>query len=118
MVQLPWLESYFGGLSALLKGTIVVSSLLSSLPRLTAVKTLTLIPALPLRIDHPTFNHEGIPILGSFLWKNQCALKLTGLNMIVTNNHDRGRAQRATCFDRGEQYAHTPGGSDNPHLYG
>ncbi|KAM9534303.1 cullin-associated NEDD8-dissociated protein 1-like isoform 2-T2 [Salvelinus alpinus] len=70
---------------------IFLERLKNEITRLTAVKTLTLIATSPLRIDLRPLLTEGIPILGSFLRKNQRALKLstlTALNMIVMNYSD------------------------------
>uniref|UniRef100_A0A8C8EIZ4 TATA-binding protein interacting (TIP20) domain-containing protein n=1 Tax=Oncorhynchus tshawytscha TaxID=74940 RepID=A0A8C8EIZ4_ONCTS len=67
---------------------IFLERLKNEITRLTAVKTLTLIATSPLRIDLRPLLTEGIPILASFLRKNQRALKLstlTALNMIVMN---------------------------------
>ncbi|XP_041743200.1 cullin-associated NEDD8-dissociated protein 2 isoform X2 [Coregonus clupeaformis] len=70
---------------------IFLERLKNEITRLTAVKTLTLIATSPLRIDLRPLLTEGIPILGSFLRKNQRALKLstlTALNVIVMNYSD------------------------------
>ncbi|XP_029630126.1 cullin-associated NEDD8-dissociated protein 2 isoform X3 [Salmo trutta] len=70
---------------------IFLERLKNEITRLTAVKTLTLIATSPLKIDLRPILTEGIPILGSFLRKNQRALKLstlTALNMIVMNYSD------------------------------
>uniref|UniRef100_A0A8C7LXL2 Cullin-associated and neddylation-dissociated 2 (putative) n=1 Tax=Oncorhynchus kisutch TaxID=8019 RepID=A0A8C7LXL2_ONCKI len=70
---------------------IFLERLKNEITRLTAVKTLTLIATSPLRIDLRPLLTEGIPILASFLRKNQRALKLstlTALNMIVMNYSD------------------------------
>ncbi|KAL0977959.1 hypothetical protein UPYG_G00163830 [Umbra pygmaea] len=70
---------------------IFLERLKNEITRLTAVKTLTLIAASALKIDLRPLLSEGIPILGSFLRKNQRALKLstlTALSVIVTNYSD------------------------------
>uniref|UniRef100_A0AAR2KJF0 Cullin-associated and neddylation-dissociated 2 (putative) n=1 Tax=Pygocentrus nattereri TaxID=42514 RepID=A0AAR2KJF0_PYGNA len=70
---------------------IFLERLKNEITRLTAVKTLTLVAGSPLKIDLRPILMEGIPILGSFLRKNQRALKLntlTALNIIVTNYSD------------------------------
>ncbi|KAJ7999313.1 hypothetical protein DPEC_G00193090 [Dallia pectoralis] len=70
---------------------IFLERLRNEITRLTAVKTLTLIAASALRIDLRPLLSEGIPILSSFLRKNQRALKLNtlgALNMMVLNYND------------------------------
>ncbi|XP_051551016.1 cullin-associated NEDD8-dissociated protein 1-like [Myxocyprinus asiaticus] len=70
---------------------IFLERLKNEITRLIAVKTLTLIASSPLKIDLSPILTEGIPMLGSFLRKNQRALKLntiTALNVIVTNYSD------------------------------
>uniref|UniRef100_A0A3B1K374 Cullin-associated and neddylation-dissociated 2 (putative) n=1 Tax=Astyanax mexicanus TaxID=7994 RepID=A0A3B1K374_ASTMX len=70
---------------------IFLERLKNEITRLTAVKTLSLIAGSSLKIDLRSILTEGIPILGSFLRKNQRALKLntlTALNIIVTNYSD------------------------------
>uniref|UniRef100_A0A6Q2YTV2 TATA-binding protein interacting (TIP20) domain-containing protein n=1 Tax=Esox lucius TaxID=8010 RepID=A0A6Q2YTV2_ESOLU len=70
---------------------IFLERLKNEITRLTAVKTLTLIAASALRIDLRPLLAEGIPILGSFLRKNQRALKLStlsALNVIVLKYSD------------------------------
>ncbi|XP_030633653.1 cullin-associated NEDD8-dissociated protein 2 [Chanos chanos] len=70
---------------------IFLERLKNEITRLTAVKTLTLIAGSPLKIDLRPILTESIPILASFLRKNQRALKLstlTALNMIVMNYSD------------------------------
>ncbi|KAI1900005.1 hypothetical protein AGOR_G00067760 [Albula goreensis] len=70
---------------------IFLERLKNEITRLTTVKTLTLIAKSPLRIDLRPLLTEGIPILGSFLRKNQRVLKLStlsALNVIVQNYSD------------------------------
>lgn len=86
--------SHFGDqLGADLQPTlqIFLERLKNEITRLVAVKTLTLVASSPLKIDLRPILTEGIPILGSFLRKNQRALKLntiTALNVMVTNYSD------------------------------
>ncbi|KAK7137279.1 hypothetical protein R3I93_017381 [Phoxinus phoxinus] len=70
---------------------IFLERLKNEITRLIAVKTLTLVASSPLKIDLRPILTEGIPMLGSFLRKNQRALKLntiTALNVMVTNYSD------------------------------
>lgn len=70
---------------------IFLERLKNEITRLIAVKTLTLVASSPRKIDLRPILTEGIPILGSFLRKNQRALKLntiTALNVIVGNYSD------------------------------
>ncbi|XP_036388110.1 cullin-associated NEDD8-dissociated protein 2 [Megalops cyprinoides] len=70
---------------------IFLERLKNEITRLTTVKTLTLVAASPLKIDLRPVLTEGVPILGSFLRKNQRALKLstlTTLNVVVKNYSD------------------------------
>ncbi|XP_053530044.1 cullin-associated NEDD8-dissociated protein 2 [Ictalurus punctatus] len=70
---------------------IFLERLKNEITRLTAVKALSIIATSPLKVDIRPILTEGIPILGSFLRKNQRALKLntlTALNIIVTNYSD------------------------------
>ncbi len=70
---------------------IFLERLKNEITRLVAVKTLTLVASSPLKIDLRPILTEGIPMLGSFLRKNQRALKLntiTALNVMVTNYSD------------------------------
>uniref|UniRef100_A0A8D8LDT7 Cullin-associated NEDD8-dissociated protein 1 n=1 Tax=Cacopsylla melanoneura TaxID=428564 RepID=A0A8D8LDT7_9HEMI len=63
---------------------ILLDRLRNEITRLTTVKALTKIAASPLRIDLRPILTEGIPILGSFLRKNQRALKLSTLLLLDT----------------------------------
>ncbi|XP_023667069.1 cullin-associated NEDD8-dissociated protein 2 [Paramormyrops kingsleyae] len=70
---------------------IFLERLKNEITRLTTVKALTLITASPLKIDLRPVLPEGVQILGSFLRKNQRALKLstlTALTVLVTNYSD------------------------------
>ncbi|KAL4655691.1 cullin-associated NEDD8-dissociated protein 1-like [Arapaima gigas] len=70
---------------------IFLERLKNEITRLSTVKTLTLITASPLKIDLRPVLSECIQILGSFLRKNQRALKLstlTALTGLVTNYGD------------------------------
>uniref|UniRef100_A0A8C1D0L8 Cullin-associated and neddylation-dissociated 2 (putative) n=1 Tax=Cyprinus carpio carpio TaxID=630221 RepID=A0A8C1D0L8_CYPCA len=86
--------SHFGDqLGADLQPTlqIFLERLKNEITRLVAVKTLSLVASSPLKIDLRPILTEGIPMLGSFLRKNQRALKLntiTALNVMVTNYSD------------------------------
>ncbi|KAM4741849.1 cullin-associated NEDD8-dissociated protein 2 [Anableps anableps] len=64
-----------------LQGVLVIflDRLKNEITRLTAVKTLTLISASPLKIDVTSILPEALSVLGSFLRKNQRALKLSTL---------------------------------------
>ena len=67
---------------------IFLERLKNEITRLTAVKALTMIAGSPLKIDLRSILDEGIPILASFLRKNQRALKLstlTCLDVLVKN---------------------------------
>ncbi|XP_037535620.1 cullin-associated NEDD8-dissociated protein 2 [Nematolebias whitei] len=56
--------------------TIFLERLKNEITRLTAVRTITLISASPLKIDLSPILPEALSVLGSFLRKNQRALKL------------------------------------------
>uniref|UniRef100_A0A3B3VP65 TATA-binding protein interacting (TIP20) domain-containing protein n=1 Tax=Poecilia latipinna TaxID=48699 RepID=A0A3B3VP65_9TELE len=58
---------------------IFLDRLKNEITRLTAVKTLTLISASPLKIDMTAILPEALSVLGSFLRKNQRVLKLSTL---------------------------------------
>ncbi|CAN9512592.1 unnamed protein product [Ophioblennius macclurei] len=55
---------------------IFLERLKNEITRLTAVRTITLVSASPLKIDLSTILPEALSVLGSFLRKNQRALKL------------------------------------------
>lgn len=63
---------------------ILLDRLRNEITRLTTVKALTKIAASPLRIDLRPILTDGTPILGSFLRKNQRALKLSTLILLDT----------------------------------
>ncbi|XP_024947857.1 cullin-associated NEDD8-dissociated protein 1 isoform X2 [Cephus cinctus] len=63
---------------------IFLDRLRNEITRLTTVKALTCIAASPLRVDLKPIMEEAIPILGSFLRKNQRALKLCSLTLLDT----------------------------------
>ncbi|XP_025074466.1 cullin-associated NEDD8-dissociated protein 1 [Pogonomyrmex barbatus] len=63
---------------------IFLDRLRNEITRLTTVKALTCIAASPLRVDLKPIMEEAIPILGSFLRKNQRALKLSSLPLLDT----------------------------------
>uniref|UniRef100_A0A0P4WFD3 TATA-binding protein interacting (TIP20) domain-containing protein n=1 Tax=Scylla olivacea TaxID=85551 RepID=A0A0P4WFD3_SCYOL len=67
---------------------IFLDRLRNEITRLTTVKALTKVAASPLRIDLRSILGEALPVLASFLRKNQRALKLatlTLLDTVVTN---------------------------------
>ncbi|KAM6980352.1 cullin-associated NEDD8-dissociated protein 2 [Aplochiton taeniatus] len=63
---------------------IVLERLKNEITRLTAVRTLTLIAASPLKLDLSAILSEALSVLGSFLRKNQRALKLATLASLTT----------------------------------
>ncbi|XP_061708687.1 cullin-associated NEDD8-dissociated protein 1 isoform X1 [Cydia pomonella] len=63
---------------------IFLERLRNEITRLTTVKALTKVAASPLRIDLRPILSEAVPILGSFLRKNQRALKLSTLVLLDT----------------------------------
>ncbi|XP_043934569.1 cullin-associated NEDD8-dissociated protein 1-like [Protopterus annectens] len=70
---------------------IFLERLKNEITRLTTVKALTLIAGSPLRIDLRPLLAEGVPILASFLRKNQRALKLStlaALEILIKNYSD------------------------------
>ncbi|KAL7644980.1 UNVERIFIED_CONTAM: hypothetical protein RMT77_004797 [Armadillidium vulgare] len=68
---------------------IFLDRLRNEITRLTTVKALTKIASSPLRIDLKSILAESFPILGSFLRKNQRALKLATLTLLdaLVNNY-------------------------------
>ncbi|RZF37572.1 hypothetical protein LSTR_LSTR013993 [Laodelphax striatellus] len=68
---------------------IFLDRLRNEITRLTTVKALTKVAASPLRIDLKPILGEGVPMLGSFLRKNQRALNLSTLALLDTlvNNY-------------------------------
>ena len=73
---------------------LFMERLLNEVTRLSSVKALTMIAASPLCINLTPILNEVIPALGSFLRKNQRALKLNSLALLETlvNNY-------ANCFE-------------------
>lgn len=70
---------------------IFLERLKNEITRLTTVKALTLIAGSPLKIDLRPILGEGVPILASFLRKNQRALKLgtlSALDILIKNYSD------------------------------
>ncbi|CAH2050248.1 unnamed protein product, partial [Iphiclides podalirius] len=63
---------------------ILLERLRNEITRLTTVKALTKVAASPLRIDLKPILSDAVPILGSFLRKNQRALKLSTLVLLDT----------------------------------
>ncbi|KAK0083224.1 hypothetical protein PV325_009153 [Microctonus aethiopoides] len=63
---------------------IFLDRLRNEITRLTTVKALTCIAASPLLINLDPIMEEAVPILGSFLRKNQRALKLCSLALLET----------------------------------
>ncbi|BES92029.1 Cullin-associated NEDD8-dissociated protein [Nesidiocoris tenuis] len=68
---------------------IFLDRLKNEITRLTTVKALTKVAASPLSIDLRPILDDGVPLLGSFLRKNQRALKLSTLTLLDTlvNNY-------------------------------
>nr|CAG4640607.1 EOG090X00HY [Eulimnadia texana] len=68
---------------------IFLDRLRNEITRLTTVKALSKIASSPLRIDIRPLLPEALPILASFLRKNQRALKLTTLTLLdrIVNNY-------------------------------
>ncbi|XP_044205521.1 cullin-associated NEDD8-dissociated protein 2 [Thunnus albacares] len=73
-------------LGAELKGVLAIflERLKNEITRLTAVRTITLIAASQLKIDLSSILPEALSVLGSFLRKNQRALKLGTLACLTT----------------------------------
>ena len=63
---------------------IFMERLSNEITRLTTIKALTCIAASPLRVDLTSILKTAIPLLGSFLRKNQRALKLSSLVLLDT----------------------------------
>jgi len=68
---------------------IFLDRLRNEITRLTTVKALTKIASSPLHIDIQLLLPEALPILASFLRKNQRSLKLTTLTLLdrTINNY-------------------------------
>ncbi|XP_047440069.1 cullin-associated NEDD8-dissociated protein 2 [Mugil cephalus] len=73
-------------LAAELQGvlTIFLERLKNEITRLTAVRTITLVCASPLKVDLSPILPEALSVLGSFLRKNQRALKLATLACLTS----------------------------------
>lgn len=63
---------------------LFMERLRNEVSRLSAVKALTMIAGSPLRVDLNPIINDVIPVLGSFLRKNQRALKLNSLTLLDT----------------------------------
>ena len=63
---------------------IFLDRLKNEITRLTAVKALILVASSPLRIDLKCILHDRLPVLSSFLRKNQRSLKLSSLSLLDT----------------------------------
>ena len=63
---------------------IFLDRLKNEITRLTAVKALILVASSPLRIDLRCILTDSLPVLASFLRKNQRALKLSSLQLLDT----------------------------------
>lgn len=63
---------------------IFLDRLRNEITRLTTVKALTKVAASPLRIDLRPILGDALPVLASFLRKNQRALKLATLTLLDT----------------------------------
>lgn len=79
---------------------IFLDRLRNEITRLTTVKALTCIAASPLRVDLEPIMEEAIPILGSFLRKNQRALKLCSLTLLDTLVRSYSSALHADMLDK------------------
>merc|ERR1719397_1364893 len=63
---------------------IFLDRLKNEITRLTAVKALIMVASSPLRIDLRCILHDSLPVLSSFLRKNQRSLKLSSLSLLDT----------------------------------
>ncbi|XP_012274263.1 cullin-associated NEDD8-dissociated protein 1 [Orussus abietinus] len=79
---------------------IFLDRLRNEITRLTTVKALTYIAASPLRVDLKPIMEEAIPVLGSFLRKNQRALKLSSLTLLDTLVRNYSSALHAELLDK------------------
>ncbi|XP_066581205.1 cullin-associated NEDD8-dissociated protein 1 [Prorops nasuta] len=79
---------------------IFLDRLRNEITRLTTVKALTIIAASPLRVDLEPIMGEAIPILGSFLRKNQRALKLCSLPLLDTLVRNYSAVLHADLLDK------------------
>ena len=79
---------------------IFLDRLRNEITRLTTVKALTCIASSPLRVDLKPIMEEAIPILGSFLRKNQRALKLCSLPLLDTLVRNYSSALHPDLLDK------------------
>lgn len=79
---------------------IFLDRLRNEITRLTTVKALTCIAASPLRVDLTLIMQDAIPILGSFLRKNQRALKLSSLVLLDTLVRNYSNALHPDLLDK------------------
>ncbi|KAG7200534.1 hypothetical protein KM043_001097 [Ampulex compressa] len=79
---------------------IFLDRLRNEITRLTTVKALTCIAASPLNVDLKPIMEDAIPILGSFLRKNQRALKLCSLPLLDTLVRNYSSALHADLLDK------------------
>ncbi|XP_043248018.1 cullin-associated NEDD8-dissociated protein 1 isoform X2 [Colletes gigas] len=79
---------------------IFLDRLRNEITRLTTVKALTCIASSPLRVNLEQIMEEAIPILGSFLRKNQRALKLCSLSLLDTLVQNYSSALHVDLLDK------------------
>lgn len=79
---------------------IFLDRLRNEITRLTTVKALTCIASSPLRVDLKPIMEEAVPILGSFLRKNQRALKLCSLPLLDTLVRNYSSALHPDLLDK------------------
>ncbi|XP_053976488.1 cullin-associated NEDD8-dissociated protein 1 isoform X2 [Hylaeus anthracinus] len=79
---------------------IFLDRLRNEITRLTTVKALTCIASSPLRVDLKPIMEDAIPILGSFLRKNQRALKLCSLPLLYTLVQNYSSALHVDLLDK------------------
>ncbi|XP_049773388.1 cullin-associated NEDD8-dissociated protein 1 [Schistocerca cancellata] len=79
---------------------IFLDRLRNEITRLTTVKALTKVAGSPLRIDLRPIMGEAIPILGSFLRKNQRALKLSTLTLLDVLVRNYSNALNSELLDK------------------
>lgn len=90
---------------------IFLDRLRNEITRLTTVKALTCIAASPLNVDLDPIMSQAFPILGSFLRKNQRALKLCSLTLLDTllkSYYSRGHINGDLDFSFDEVIAELP----------
>ncbi|XP_026279732.1 cullin-associated NEDD8-dissociated protein 1 isoform X2 [Frankliniella occidentalis] len=78
---------------------IFLDRLRNEITRLTTVKALTKVAASPLHIDLSPIILDAVPVLGSFLRKNQRALKLATLTLLDTFVKNYGSALNITLLN-------------------